>query len=102
MTNPYKTIQVKALRLFFLWSNLFLTSDQILSGHPESACRSAHQPNPTRCLIETAYAVLDETDVVEDYKIQVLAEDPIAFAASKSDLDTSHYNKAMETVDSAQ
>jgi hypothetical protein len=69
--------------------------------HPKATRCSARQPNPTRRLIETAYAVLDETDAVEDYETQVLAEDPIAFAASTSDPDTLHYNKAMNVDDLA-
>jgi hypothetical protein len=69
--------------------------------HPEATCRLARQPNPTRRLIETAYTVLDETDTVEDYENQVLAEDLIAFAASTSDPDTLHYNEAMNADDSA-
>jgi hypothetical protein len=45
---------------------------------------------------------LDETDAVEDYEIQSLAEDPIAFATSKSDPDTLHFNKAMNANDLAE
>jgi hypothetical protein len=70
--------------------------------HPESTHCWACQSNPARRLIETAYAVLDETDAVEDYKMQALAEDPTAFVASKSDLDTLHFNKAMNAVDLAE
>jgi hypothetical protein len=54
---------------------------------------------PSNRLIETAYAVLDDTDAVEDYEIQNQAENPIAFAASKSDPDTLHYNAAMNASD---
>jgi hypothetical protein len=52
--------------------------------------------------METAYAVLDESDALEDYKMQLLAEDPIAFAASKSDPDTLHFNDAMNADDLAK
>jgi hypothetical protein len=76
--------------------------DRERNRHPEVTRRSARLPNPTRRLIETAYAVLDETDAVEDYETQVLAEDPIAFAASTSDPDTLHYNDAMNADDSAE
>jgi hypothetical protein len=76
--------------------------DRERNRHPEATRRSARLPNPTRRLIETAYAVLDETDAVEDYETQVLAEDPIAFAASTSDPDTLHYNDAMNADDSAE
>jgi hypothetical protein len=69
--------------------------------HPEATRRSAWLPNPMRRLIETAYAVLDETNAVEDYETQILAEDPMAFAASTSDPDTLHYNEAMNADDSA-
>jgi hypothetical protein len=55
-----------------------------------------------RRLIETAYAVLDETNAVEDYETQILAEDPMAFAASTSDPDTLHYNEAMNADASAE
>jgi hypothetical protein len=34
--------------------------------HPDATRCSNRQPNPTQRLIETAYAVLDETDAVED------------------------------------
>jgi hypothetical protein len=70
--------------------------------HPDSTRRSSRQHNPPQRLIETAYAVLDETDAIEDYETQVQAEDPIAFAASKSDPDTLHFNEAMNAADSAE
>jgi hypothetical protein len=70
--------------------------------HPDSNHRSTRQPNPPCRLIETAYAVLDETDAVDDYETQLLAEDPIAFTASKSGLDTLHFNDAMNADDSAE
>jgi hypothetical protein len=70
--------------------------------HPAATRRSACQPNPTRRLIETAYAVLDETEAVEDYEVQLLAEDPIAFAANSSDPDTLYFNDAMNADDSAE
>jgi hypothetical protein len=68
---------------------------------PKSSPHSTRQPNPaTRPrLIETAYAVLDDTDVIEDYELQTLAEDAIAFAASKSNRGTFHYNEAVQHVD---
>ena len=52
-----------------------------------------------RHLIETAYAVLDDTDDVKDYEMQRLAEDPIAFATARSDPDTLNYNDAMKADD---
>jgi hypothetical protein len=69
--------------------------------HPDSSRRSARTPKPARRLIETAYAVLDDTDDVKDYETQLLAEDPIAFAAAKSDPDTLNYNDAMKAHDAA-
>jgi hypothetical protein len=45
---------------------------------------------------------LDETDAVEDYKIQSLAEDPLAFAVNKSDPDTLHFKEAMNAADSVE
>jgi hypothetical protein len=50
--------------------------------------------------MEQVYAVLDDSDAVEDYELQREAEDPIAFAASGSDQDTLHYNAAMKAHDS--
>jgi hypothetical protein len=58
--------------------------------HPEATRRSARLRNPTARLIESTYAVLDETDVVEDYGTQTMVEDPIAFAASTSNPDILH------------
>jgi hypothetical protein len=49
--------------------------------------------------MEQVYAVLDDSDAVEHYKLQREAEDPIAFAASGSDPDTVHYNAAMKAHD---
>ena len=46
------------------------------------------------------YAVLDDSDAVEDYELQREAENPIAFAASGLDPDTLHYNAAMKAHDS--
>ena len=68
--------------------------------HPESTRRSSRRSAPPRRLIETAYAVLDDTEAVEDYETQAQAEDPIAFATSKSDPDTMHYGQAMKADDS--
>jgi hypothetical protein len=65
------------------------------------AHRSSRQTVPTRCLIETAYAVLDYTDAVEDYETQTAAENPVAFTASKSDPDTLNFKDAMSAKDSA-
>jgi hypothetical protein len=66
----------------------------------EATRKSTRKPRPTRRLIETAYAVLEDTDAVEDYDTQVQAEDPIAFATSnKSDPDTLHYKGGMEATD---
>jgi hypothetical protein len=68
--------------------------------HPESTHRSSCHARPPRCLIETAYAVLDKVDAIEDYETQMSAEDPIAFATSKSDPDTLHFGEAMNAADS--
>jgi hypothetical protein len=46
--------------------------------------------------MEKVYAVLDDSDAVEDYELQREAEDPIAFAARGSDPDTLHYNTATK------
>lgn len=67
--------------------------------HPESTRRSSRRSTPRSRLIETAYAVLEDTEAVEDYETQRLAEDPIAFAANKSDPDTMHYGEAMRADD---
>jgi hypothetical protein len=68
--------------------------------HPEATRRSTRQTVPTRRLIETACAVLDDTDAVEDYETQEAAEDPMAFAAGKSDPDTLNFKDAMNAEDS--
>jgi hypothetical protein len=70
--------------------------------HPNSTHRSTRQPNPPQRYIETAYAVLDVSDAVKDYETQLLAKDPIAFAASKSDPDTLHFNDVMNANDLAE
>jgi hypothetical protein len=70
--------------------------------HPESTRRSSRQSVPPRRLIKTAYAALDDTDAVEDYETQNLAEDPIAFATSKSDPDTMHCGQAMKADDAVE
>jgi hypothetical protein len=48
------------------------------------------------------YAVLDDAKPLEDYEIQTWAEDPITFAANKSDPDTLHYNEARDARDEAE
>ena len=48
--------------------------------------------------MEMVYAVFDDTDAVDDYKMKKEAEDPIAFAASRGDPDTLSYNDAMGAV----
>ncbi len=50
-------------------------------------------------LIKSAYAVLDNEEAVEDYKIQDQAEDPIAFTANGSDPDTLNFKDAMNATD---
>jgi hypothetical protein len=70
--------------------------------HPESSRRSSRRSVPPRRLIETAYAVLDDTEAVEDYEMQNAAEDPISFAANKSDPDTMHYGQAMRADDAPE
>jgi hypothetical protein len=67
--------------------------------HSESTRRSSRLAVPPRRLIETAYAVLEDTDAIEDYELQDLAQDPIAFATSKSDPDTLHFKGAMDAHD---
>ena len=68
--------------------------------HPDAAPRSSHQTDaPACCLMETACAVLDDAAKVEDCKThQASAEDPIAFAARKSDPDVLHHEDAMGTT----
>jgi hypothetical protein len=50
--------------------------------------------------MEMVYAVFDDTDAVEDYKMQKEAEDLIAFAASRGDPYTLSYKDAMGAIDS--
>jgi hypothetical protein len=63
--------------------------------------RSGRASIPPELFMEQVYAVLDDSDAVEDYELQRAAEDPIAFAANGSDPDiTLHYNAAMKAHDS--
>jgi hypothetical protein len=62
--------------------------------------RSGRASIPPELFMEQVYAVLDDSDAVEDYELQREAEDPITFAASGSDPDTLHYNAAMKAHDS--
>jgi hypothetical protein len=64
--------------------------------------QSTQATTPRRRLIETAYAVLNDTDDVKDYEIQSLVADPIAFATSKSAPDTLHYQGAMDAHDAKE
>ena len=70
--------------------------------HPDSTRRSTRVSAPPRRFMEEVYSVLDETEAIEDYETQHLAEDPIAFAASKSDPDTLHYGEAMKASDAKE
>jgi hypothetical protein len=79
----------------FLTSPLTQSDTDTLSPCPTSL---ANLPPPPR-LIETACSVLDNTEAVEDCETQREAEDPIAFAASKSDPDTMHCGEAMRAAD---
>jgi hypothetical protein len=45
---------------------------------------------------------LDDSEAVEDYETQREAEDPIAFATSKSDPDTMHCGEGMRAADAAE
>jgi hypothetical protein len=60
------------------------------------------QSNPPEHFMEMVYAVFDDTDAVEDYKMQTEAEDPIAFAASRGDPYTLSYKDAMGAIDSPE
>jgi hypothetical protein len=62
--------------------------------------RSGRASVPPERFMEQVYAVLDDSDAVEDYELQREAEDPIAFAANGSDPDTLHNNAAMKAHDS--
>ncbi len=57
---------------------------------------------PTWHRIKTAYAVLDDTDDIEDYDTQLLAEEPIAFAENKFDPDILHFNDVMKSHDATK
>ncbi len=70
--------------------------------HPDATRRSTRKTTPIQHYMhKTAPAVLDDTDAIEDYEVQTAAEDPIAFAASKSDPDTLNFKDAMNAQDSA-
>ena len=74
----------------------------VRTPHPDATRRSTRKTTPIRHYMhETAHAVLDDTDAIEDYEVQTAAEDPIAFAASKSDPDTLNFKDAMNAEDSA-
>jgi hypothetical protein len=64
--------------------------------------RSGRQSDPPERFMEMVYAVFDDTDAVEDYKMQTKAEDPIAFAASWRDPDTLSYKDVMGAIDSPE
>jgi hypothetical protein len=62
--------------------------------------RSGRASIPPELFMEQVYAVLDDSDAVEDYEFQREAEDSIAFAANGSDPDTLHYDAAIKAHDS--
>jgi hypothetical protein len=64
--------------------------------------QSGRQSNPPERFMEMVYTTFDDTDAVEDYKMQIEAEDPIAFVASRGDPDTLSYKDAMGAIDSPQ
>jgi hypothetical protein len=68
--------------------------------HPEATRRSTRTPAPSQRLIESAYAVLEDQEAVEDYEVQEQADDPIAFVANNSDPDTLNFKDAMNASDS--
>ena len=77
------------------------TTQLLPSGRPPgTTTRSGRVSIPPELFMEQVYAVLDDSDAVEDYELQREAEDPIAFAATGSDPDTLHYNAAMKAHDS--
>jgi hypothetical protein len=78
------------------------TQDPESHCHPDSTRWLARNPNPPQCLIETEYVVLDESDAIEDYETQLLAEDPIVFAASKSHLEILNVNDVVSADDLAE
>jgi hypothetical protein len=51
--------------------------------------------------MEQVYAIVDNSDAVEDYEIQKEAEYAIAFAANRPDPDTLYYNQAMTRASNA-
>jgi hypothetical protein len=69
---------------------------------PGTVTRSGRVSSPPELFMEQIYAASDNSDAVEDYEVQKEAEDQIAFAASRSDPDTLHYNQAMQAEDSLE
>jgi hypothetical protein len=57
---------------------------------------------PELFVLEQVFTVFNNSNAVEDYKLQKEAEDPIAFAASQSDPDALHYNQAMQANNDAE
>ncbi len=66
---------------------------------PGTVTRSGRASNPPELFMEQVYAVLDDSDAVEDYELLQQTDDPIAFAA-RTDPDTLHYHQAMQAEDS--
>jgi hypothetical protein len=64
--------------------------------------QSGRQSNTPERFMEMVYAVFDDTDAVEDYKMQTEADDSIAFAASRGDPDTLSYKDVMGAIDSPE
>jgi hypothetical protein len=69
---------------------------------PGTITRSGRVSSPLELFMEQIYAAFDDSDAVEDYELQREAEDPIAFAASRSGPDTLHYNQVMQAEDSLE
>jgi hypothetical protein len=72
------------------------------SGRPPgTTTRSGRVSTPPELFMEQVYAAFDDSEAVEDYEQQRESEDPIAFATSRADPDTLHYNQAMQAHDAS-
>jgi hypothetical protein len=64
---------------------------------PETITRSGRAPPEP--FMEQVHAAFDDSDAVEDYKLQKEADDPITFTTSWPDPKSRHYIRAMQARD---
>jgi hypothetical protein len=72
------------------WVKVFAIHHPVAASPSGTTTRSGRASIPPELFMEQVYAVLDDSDAMEDYELQREAEDPIAFAATGSDPDPLH------------